>query len=203
MRYVPLARRAMTLIGGVLVLRGLFGPWISLEFYRAYEFVRPLSPEVSRLSMKTYAKMSPFTFTYILKHLQSGVVTRQGTYHLYDPLASLIGVACIVGIILGALGPNIGRWKLTVIGGVLVLSSAVSFVFCLPNNLPKSEYTIMLNWNLTLLGGIFILSAPALRFLDLTIQKIHARRQLYKKWPRAHTPSVRVRTCRGLHGNGA
>lgn len=188
MKYISLALRALALIGGILILVGVFGPWISYKFYRVYLFPIPLSPDKFRLSMDAEFKSSPFTFQYTLKHIQSGNITEYGNISFYDPISSLIGIACIIGSFLGFIGPNIDRWKITLTGGALTLLSALSFFLCLPYNINKSNYNFMQHWYLTILGGILIIFTVLLKNLHCMIQKIRERSRAYKEW----TPYTRA-----------
>jgi len=183
MRSILLIRRVITLFGGFLIIIGLLGPWVSLELYRVYKFDIPLSYEELRLSTKTYAKFSPFIFSYRILHIQSNTVTLFGEKYFYDLLATMIGIISIIGIIVGIVGPNIERWKITFLGGIVNIASTLLFLMVLPSNIYRSEYILLWRWYITILGGLFIMFSPLLKYIYLILQKNRERQKLYKKWP--------------------
>lgn len=150
----------LILLGGILILIGIFGPWISLFSHWVYE------DETSHLYGTTKAKMSPFTSTYTLRVLPNNTVLRSGSYSYYDSTASLIGIACIIGTTLGFLGQSIDRWKITSIGGALSLISTLSFLLCIPANITIMSFKLMPHWYLTILGTVLIIFSPGLRLLE-------------------------------------
>lgn len=166
-----------TLIGGILTLIGIFGPWFSFYSYSIY--VNGTSEQY----MKTTAKMSPFTSTFTTD-------ARTDNYYFYDPIASFIGVACIIGAILGSLGEYLDRWKITFIGGALPLLSTLSFFTCLPQNISlsyvfKHRFTLMRHWYLTIFGAILIIFSLGLRLLVLRARmasKRYARARARLGW---------------------
>ena len=168
------------LIGLILILIGIFGPWISLNSSWIY------NNETSRIYGETYAKMSPFTITFssnIVAHspimherkvqiIPSNIFLGEGIKHFYDPLASLIGIVCIMGGIISALGQYIDRWKIAFIGGVLTISSTLSFFICVPNSTNVLFFTVMWHWYLTLLGAILLIACATFHLTQYFVENL-------------------------------
>lgn len=153
------------LIGLILVLIGIFGPWFSFDAnWRTYN-------KTTTIYGKTSTKMSPFTITCSVKviatspiipntRLQQIIPTKISVVdtirHYYDPLASLIGISCIMGVIIGFLGQYTDRRKVNFMGGVISISSTLSLFLVIPKNVDLFDFIIMRSWYLTFWGAILI-----------------------------------------------
>lgn len=152
------------LIGLSLVLMGIFGPWFSFDAnWKTYN-------ETTRIYGKTSTKMSPFTITCSVKviatrpiipnmRLQPIIPTKISVMdtirHGYDPFASLIGIFCIMGVIIGFLGQYTDRRKVYFIGGAISISSTLSLFLVLPKNVDLFDFIVMRSWYITFWGAIF------------------------------------------------
>jgi len=168
------------LIGLILIFIGIFGPWISLNSSWTY------FNETSKIYGKSYCKMSPFTITFssnIIAHspivherkveiIPSNTFLGSGIKHLYDPVASLIGIFCIMGAILDFFGQYIDRWKVAFTGGVLTLLSTISFFICLPKNTNVLYFKVMWHWYLTILGTILLIACATFKFMRNFVQNL-------------------------------
>jgi len=168
-------------IGLVLVLIGIFGPWFSFEApWRIYN-------ETTRIYGETTADMSPFTIRYSAEVIATSPIephertqriipttisVADDIKHLYDPLAFLIGIACITGAIIGLYGHYGDKENFAILGGVLNIFSPLSFFFCLPRNIDLYDFLIMRNWYLTFLGGILITSCAMFHLIGSFVESI-------------------------------
>jgi len=169
-----------TSFGLILIFIGVFGPWISLNSSWTY------FNETTRVYGKTFAKMSPFTINFssnIIAHspimkerkveiIPSNIFLGEGIDHFYDPVASLIGIVCIIGAIISAFGQYIDRWKIAFIGGVLTLSSTPSFFICLPKSTNLLYFKVMWHWYLTILGAILLIACATFKFMRNFVQNL-------------------------------
>jgi len=162
-----------TLIGLIIVLIGIFGPWISL--YSNWTYCN----ETHKIYGKAYAKMSPFTMTLSSKRIACSSLAKErvveiipskrylgeDTKNFYDPLASLIGIVCILSVILSMFEQYIDRVKIALIGGIINLLSILSFFICLPQNTNALYFTVMWHWYITGLGTILIISCAVFNLI--------------------------------------
>lgn len=152
------------LVGLSLVLTGIFGPWFSFDAdWRTYN-------ETASIYGRTSTKMSPFTINCSVKviairpiipneRLQPIIPARISVMdtirHGYDPFASLIGIFCIMGVIIGFLGQYTDRQKVYFIGGAMSISSTLSLFLVIPRNVNLFGFIVMRSWYLTFWGAIF------------------------------------------------
>jgi len=141
----------IALTGFILVLYGILSPWIF--FYGYGEFFNG----TEKINVRYDATISPFTLTFQFYVLPKNVLLTNGSYYFYDPLASLIGLSCIIGSILGFFGINIIRWKYTLIGITLIILSLFSFFLCIPKNISVLRFNLMTGWYITIFGGLIMI----------------------------------------------
>jgi len=181
LRYLKNLIIIVSLIGGIISILGVTGPWISMEFYKVWLENIPGS-EDSRLSVITQVKMSPFILSYSIKHLQSDTITRFDTTIFYNVFASSIGVTCIVCAITNLIATIKEQLKIVLISGALVLTSTQLFFLVLPNNISKSEYIMLPHWYTTILGGFIILLSLLMKYLYRKHEKNIRREKIYEEW---------------------
>lgn len=113
------------IIGGLLVVVGLFFPWFSFSKYS--------------LDQVTVVHFSPFLLS----------IDVSGNKTLYwfqlNVGATIVGLVCLMGVILGLLGGSTNRGRISGSGGVVSLIATVLFPACIPGY----YHNLSLNW-----GGI-------------------------------------------------
>jgi len=143
----------VTIIGGILVLTGLVGPWFSFSIVD------------HSVGNYLYFDMSPFFLNIKVSKVNDpfNEITSSGCHYFYGADKSLIGIVCIIGAILSFFGGGMDRWKLSLVGGITVLIATLSFSMCLPGYLPG----LSVNWGsyISAFGAIVIISSISLGLL--------------------------------------
>jgi hypothetical protein len=167
------SRHIGVLIGFILVLIGLTGPWISYSAKWSY------INGTNKYNGKTYADASPFTLTYTLNVTSSTslipgpiretipirIFLGEGTNHFYDPIAFFIGIASIIGASISIISQYKKRWLFSFLGGLLCILSTLSIFITLPGNINVLDSTVLLHWYLASIGAVLITISSAFDFI--------------------------------------
>lgn len=151
-------------IGFIIILIGLTGPWISYSAKWSY------INETNKYHGKTIAEASPFTISYTLNVTSStslipGPIREtipirlflgEGTNHLYDPIATIIGIASLIGATISIFSQYKEKWFISFLGGLLCVLSSLSMFFTLPGNINVLDTSVLLHWYLALIGALLI-----------------------------------------------
>ncbi len=152
------------LVGLSLVLTGIFGPWFSFEAdWRTY------NETTNIVYGRTSTRMSPFTINCSVNVIATRpIIPNERTQpivptkisvmdtirHGYDPFASLMGIFCIMGVIIGFLGQYTDRRKVYFMGGAVSIASTLFMFLALPRNANLFSLIVMPSWYLTFWGAI-------------------------------------------------
>lgn len=143
----------LTILGGVLVLTGLAGPWFSFFMID------------NSIGDYWHFDMSPFILTIKVSKVTDPFkeIINSSCFHFYGADTSLIGFACILGSILSFFGGYMDKWRFTLLDGAIALLSTISFSMCLPGYRPG----LSVGWGSTVsfLGAIIIISSLSLPFI--------------------------------------
>jgi hypothetical protein len=156
-------------IGVLLILFSLTGPWISYSAKWSY------INGTDKYNGRTYADASPFTITYTLNitsstSLKPGPIREtipvrlflgEGTNYLYDPIATIIGIASIIGASISMISQYKERWFISFLGGLLIILSTLSIFITLPANINVLDSTVMLYWYVASIGAVLIIISSA------------------------------------------
>ena len=152
--------------GLLLIFVGLSGPWLSYSARWSY-----VANETSKYHGQTFAKASPFLMTYTLNVTSSTlldpgrireitplkILLSKDNKFFYDPLASLLGLLCAIGAIIGVTSQYRNKLNISLFGGLLSLLSTISFFITLPRNVNVLNISVMPNWFFTSAGTILII----------------------------------------------
>ncbi len=168
-------------IGSLLIFAGLSGPWLSYSAKWSF-----YANETSRYHGKTFAEVSPFLINYTLSvtsstSLDPGPIREiiplkiflgEDKKFLYDPLASLLGLSCAVGAIIGVTGQYRNKWSISFFGGLLSLLSTISFFITLPRNINVLNLSVLSHWYFTSAGAILIIVCSTFDFIQSFLRTI-------------------------------
>jgi hypothetical protein len=98
----------------------------------------------------------------------------EGVRFFYDPLATIIGISCIIGSLLSSITYFRKKYNLTIIFGILCVISVFSFFITLPNNMSFLNLHIKLSWISALLGSLCIvfINLIKIEFVRTRINKV-------------------------------
>lgn len=170
-----------TFIGSLLIFAGLSGPWLSFSAKWSYSV-----NETSRYHGKTIAEASPFLINYTLSVTSSTsldpgplreiiplkIFLGEDNKFLYDPLASLLGLFCVLGAIIGVTGQYRNKQSISFFGGLISLVSTISFFITLPRNVNVLNLSVLSYWYITSAGAIFIMVSSTFDFIQSLLRTI-------------------------------
>lgn len=112
----------LSILGGILVLIGLVGPW----------FIFSGSDVTKGVHIKN--KISPFVINIEYSRLNDpfGEVFSSYSVFLYGINTSLIGIVCIIGAVAGIVGGILNRPRVFLTGGILDILGILAFATCMP-----------------------------------------------------------------------
>jgi len=172
----------LTLLGGTLIVFGVLGPWFTFDIPLKYG-------GSTYINAMAHFKMSPFTLiiniTSVSKetiYIDTGVLQYVSSQFYSTPL-SLVGLACIAGVICSSVGEFKSRLKLTLAGAGVAFVSALSFFLFLPVNAFRSlTWSTMWGFHLTILGaGLILLSVGFRLFASKVTKRIWNKSWEYKE----------------------
>jgi hypothetical protein len=156
-------------IGVLLILFSLTGPWIS--YTAKWSYIN----ETNKYNGRTYAEASPFTITYTLnvtsstslipgpirETIPARLFLGEGTNYLYDPIATIIGIASIIGATISMISQYKKRWFISFLGGLLIILSTLSIFITLPANINVLDTVVVLHWYIASIGAVIIIISSA------------------------------------------
>ena len=151
MRGMRYWRGLLGIIGGVLIIVGLFGPWLW----------RPLPLRRAR-DIGVIYEISPLR-ARVIEHGEA-----ESIFWFFDFRLSLGISLSLMGLVIGAVNSIIsfGRWKLSLAGFLFYVTSFFLFFYSFGRGLSIGIWTLI-GWGLrvTLVGGIILLASAIINLI--------------------------------------
>ena len=180
---LEISSRLLGIAGAILAFIGVtfqhLFPWVTFQ-------VQPFpSPPATKSWQWLYYQISPFLLRYQLE----GDIPHETWFYKAD--ATLIGVICLIGAMIGLIGVLMKKRTISFIGGIIVMSSLITFGTCLPGLYPLIAWGF--GAKITFYGSFAILTSAIIGYLKDNLQKNRVLlKRLLESWqnPRRNEKKV-------------